>query len=227
MKGGFDLLTQTATSIETVVAKIKEVVKEVIQENNLRSGSVILQTLEDKLDELSSNIVTTINDKVAQCQRMESNVIVEEDFESQQLLLDVGPAILDVTAERDNGRLGKYFVYAHPDGMFYDVPFRFSFPKKTNRRNGWDILVAGQPSYQFVGNDRVTYDAPVRPFHFIKSDRLPKALKAVFRTNWRPIFTLMQGEDPVALPEGAELGAFLESTYNTGTVRIKTKCPYI
>ena len=183
LKGVFDLLTQTATSIKAVVAKIKEAVKEGIHENDLHSGSVTLQTLEDKLDELSSKIVTTINDKVAQCQRMESDVIVEEDFESQQLLLDVGPAVLDVTAERDNGRLGKYFVYAHPDGMFYDVPFRFSFPKKTNRRNGWDIWVAGQPSYQFVGNDMVTYDAPVRPFHFIKSDRLPKALKAVFRTN--------------------------------------------
>ena len=90
-----------------------------------------------------------------------------------------------------------------------------------NRRNGWNLWCMGQPSYAYKDGDKII-KAPIRPYHKIYCAMLPNQLKNMFRTNWRVLFSIMQGGDEIKVPiENSQ--QYLEDTFITGSDRLKSK----
>ena len=140
------------------------------------------------------DILGKIDDKLESCKFIRKEHNIDHNFHEDTSL----PPLFDgeERAPTDNSRnKNLYKVYPHNDGIFYDVPPSFEFPKKTNRLNGWNLWCVGQPAYIYKDKDNKSVQAPIRPFGKIRYNFLPKKLKNSYRTNWKPVFKLMQGND--------------------------------
>ena len=223
-------LSDVNEKLASVTDKISDSVRKGIESNDLRSSQLTLTTLEEGMSKFKTQLMNEISQKLDACHTFKDRTMGSElpEFEvNDHPTLDLSVATTAKDAKKDRGLFKKYYVYNHPDGIFYDVPHHFKFPTSTNRVNGWNLWVLGQPSYEYIASNGDKVRAPIRPFHLMQADRLPKNLKSTFRTNWKVVFKLMQGDTPMVPPEKGSISEFLSSTFASGTERIKARATYI
>ena len=233
-----NLLHESHRMFSEICTRVEKCVQDAIEANDVRSGKLTLTTLEQYMKSLRTDLLSDIGKKLDEYEQLSDEVYPPPPIghdgslfaNVEPPLYDVGQGATDTNARSDIGVLSRYNVYHHTDGKFYDVPEGYNFPTRTNRRNGWICWVLGQPSYQFRRKKRdgteETINAPIRPFHMMNIKRLPKKLQNTYRTNWRVLFKLMQGDERIQIPESGDIAVYLESTYASGTNRIKEKAPF-
>ena len=100
-------------------------------------------------------------------------------------------------------------------GRMWDVPEKWTFPKKTTRSTGWRLWLCGIPSQL------------VKPFRSLNPLLLPKAERIKFKTEWRPIFSRMEQGITRPIPINPT-DSIVNSTFDEGTKFLKTKlCAFI
>jgi hypothetical protein len=120
---------------------------------------------------------------------------------------------LQISPTHTNNGDGKVHCWS---GRFWDVPESWMFPKKTTRRNGWRLWVSGLPTQR------------IKPFSQFQTTMLPKNVRNIFKTEWRPIFSRMEQGIDISLLTESMHDDIVNSTYLEGTAYIKTNiCSYI
>ena len=79
-----------------------------------------------------------------------------------------------------------YTQYNKLEHRFWQVPKRFKSPK-ANQNTVWNYWIIWLPDYIETRDDGTIVAHPIIPFWLFQHKMLSKALKTVFKINWKPV----------------------------------------
>jgi hypothetical protein len=212
-----DILNTTTATLERLIEQtdeIKRVIREAIIENDIQSGRITLPVLLEKLEEHQQNLTTMLDNK---------------------LKSHLGPwqrqsSVQQGNSSSNNGVPGVF----NYEGREWDVPQHWLPPRQVKRRVGWDFWLLGQPNFCMQDASGVQY-CPIKPFRLFKPTRLPLGVAGKWKTEWKPIFDLMEGystfqldlESLMSLDVDFNTSSILNQSFDSGTDHVKSRAQYI
>ena len=203
---------------------IIQAVLEALNERDYANGQVSGAKLKEILEGFQSEILTGVQNQIAQIQSGQVN--------NHMSLPPSSVNFNDVDGAVPTYCNGKYraFCYAEDASLtrkFWMVPKRFKFPK-ADRRAAWNFWLLGMPDHQEENAEGDTVTHPVCPFCVFDPKLLPKKLRDNFKNNWRPVLrimdeAIMSGSSHPTIMNANEVAYWWEA----GTDILKTRASYI
>lgn len=209
----------TLLKLTNMASEMQQAVRNAIEVNDRQSGQVTMALLDEKLSEFKTEIIEAVAlyaaNSIATKLAPQDEAREEEGLEQR------------VGHDKDRHRIYYYSVPGSSQSCWH-VPKGWAFPAKTMRFIGWDLWVNGMKGNEVVGSNGSLTLAPICPFRLFDPKFLPfKKLKDIFKTQWKPVFSMMQEAiNPTALHSNL-LPHELASTYQLGTEHLKQRASYI
>jgi hypothetical protein len=210
---------ETLNQLLSMVTTIEGAVHTAIESNDRRSGQITMDLLMEKLSGVRDELVEAVKQTMQGCAQK------NDDSDKKP---SVTPA--KKLANKDGWPVYTYDIPGTMQGVWH-VPKGWSFPIKVNRTLGWNLWLFGQPANEYLDANGKRIAAPVRCFRLLDPKMLPTtALKNVLKTQWKPIFSLMEevlDEGELCITNGASTASVLQQTFEKATLHVQLRASYI
>jgi len=209
LKGNEDMKEQLKLLVQGMDKQnemIVATVRAAVNENDIRSGLLTLNTLEEKLKSHSENIGLLLRHELG---------AINPDLVRPQAPLAVNATNL----------VGVMYSY---DGRFWSVPEGFVLPKKADIFQAFVYWFSGIPEYRIPGlRDNEAIRCSIMPFWKFKLDMLLKAIRQTFRLDYLPCMKQMEKYlESENLPESPSR-ATLKEWFEVGVRGLRAEVEYV
>jgi hypothetical protein len=222
IKQVFDLCLDTLKDVKNMTVTINAAVNKAYEEKAAENGHITAHSINEMLKEHTNSVTEFIREKISNLE----TTMGDMGFNKRRRLDNHPPpaeqndqgVTFDEESRSDAATAAQYRLYCHGSRMWH-VPQNLVMNNRLHLRSAFRMWIFGMPGHQITSTDGETRAAPVRPFHLLKSDMLPKDVRASFENHWAPVMKILaNGIDITEVNE-----ADFQDTYSSAFEVLKTQ----